>query len=151
MLRTLPSIVSATKSGCFIIIFDRGESWRKLCVQIVTPAKIILEPGSDEGCVIWGGRGREGKGGSRRSGSPKAMQNTSSDVTPLSILYRDEASTETPLYLCARSDCTPSFPRIQMEMGEKRKFSLNPGLISEFNLPVPNRPSWHQCLIHTKP
>lgn len=59
---------------------------KKLCVQIVTPAKIILEPGSDEGCVIWGGREEKEKG-SRRSGSPKGdAEYLFRCVTPLSIL-----------------------------------------------------------------
>ena len=38
---------------------------------------------------MWGGREEKEKG-SRRSASPRAMQNTSSDVMPLSILYGDE-------------------------------------------------------------
>lgn len=70
MLKTLPSILSATKSGCFIIFDQEGVMKKAMCVQIVTLAKIILEPGSNEGCVTWGGREEKEKG-SRRSVSPK--------------------------------------------------------------------------------
>ena len=148
-LELCPAYCQQQKVVALLLSLIGGESWRKLCVQIVTPAKIILEPGSDEGCVMWGGREEKEKG-SRRSGSPKGdAEHLFRCHASLDPLWR-WANAET-LYLWVRSDCTPSCPRIQMEMGERRKFSLNPGLISKFNLPVPNRPSWHQCLIHTKP
>ena len=149
MLRTLSSILSATKVFALLLSLIRGESWKKLSVQSITLAKIILEPGSDKGCVMWGGREEKEKG-SRRSASPKGdAEYLFRCHASLDPLWR-WANAET-LYLCAHSDCTPNSPRIQMEMGERRKFSLNPGLISKFNLKVPNRPSWHHCLIHTKP
>lgn len=97
----------------------------------------------------WDGKGVKGR---KRGAGWQVLREPSSTPLPMSRLFLELDGgelTQKPFILCACCGLTPNSSRRGMEMGPRKKSSLNPALSARLNSLAQNLPSWLQGLIHT--